>query len=473
MMVSLTTLKRLLRNRTVRPGLPGGGLARRPLRLEALEDRLCPSQNPYLYVTSYATDNVMRYDELTGAPMPADGLPGAQFIAPRTGGLNTPLDVLVTPNGDLLVDSAEDGSVKAFDITSGSYNFDFVPQSGALFLPTGMIFTPDYSHFLVAALGTNTILHYDYDGQMGSNRTAFITDPGMNGPAGMVFGPDGNLYVTSLNNSSVLRYDGQTGDPLPADGQTGAIFVPPQSGGLSRAGGIVFGPDGNLYVSSEASNQVMRYDGTTGDPLPADGQTGAIFVPNDPSNPHLNQPAGMVFGPDSNLYVASIQTNSVIRFDGTTGDYIDDFIPPGSGGLARPRDITFWDTDPVSLNYIPENGGGGYAPTPHGSGKGNTGHHAASGQDILSGQDRFLVTTALAQLPARGFLVEAGPVPTATDGGMGVAVQLGSRSPMAGSPDAANSATGSLVSTDHGAITEAGSGADLGMILAESPGEIR
>jgi sugar lactone lactonase YvrE len=294
----------------------------------------------------------MRYDELTGAVAPADGQTGATFVPSHGGGLSTPLDVLFTPDGSLLVDSAEDGSVKSYDGAAGTYQFDFVQRSGALFLPTGMIFSSDHTQFFVAALGTNSILRYDYDGHMGSNQTVFISDSALNGPAGMVFGPDGNLYITSLNDSSVLRYDGMTGSPLPGPGQTGATFIPSHSGGLGRAGGVVFGPDGNLFVSSEGTNEVMRYDGGTGDPLPADGQSGAVFVPNDPANPHLNQPAGMVFGPDGNLYVVSINTDSVIRFDGLTGDYIDDFISSGSGGLFRPRDLAFGSTDPSNLNYV-------------------------------------------------------------------------------------------------------------------------
>src|SRR5262249_59594134 len=102
------------------------------------------------------------------------------------------------------------------------------------------------------------------------------------------------------------------------------------------------------------TNEVMRYDGTTGAPLPADGQDGAVFVPYDPADPHLAKPAGMLFGPDGNLYVVSINTDSVARFDGTTGGFIDDFIPSRSGGVFRPRDITFGSTDPSSLAYVPD-----------------------------------------------------------------------------------------------------------------------
>src|SRR5262249_28538562 len=121
-----------------------------------------------------------------------------------------------------------------------------------------------------------------------------------------------DLFISTRDNSKVLRYDEVTGDFLDE-------FVPRGSGRLNGARGLLLGPDGNLYVSSFQTNSVMRYDGITGAPLPAAGQPGAVFA----SGGGMQGPTGLILGRDGNLYVSSFNTNSVLRYSGTTGDFFD------------------------------------------------------------------------------------------------------------------------------------------------------
>jgi hypothetical protein len=70
------------------------------------------------------------------------------------------------------------------------------------------------------------------------------TIPSQNFVGGLSFGEKKRLFVAAFNNAlegnpgAVLRYQGVSGVPLPAAGQSGAIFVP-QSTALARPIGIL------------------------------------------------------------------------------------------------------------------------------------------------------------------------------------------------------------------------------------------
>jgi streptogramin lyase len=141
---------------------------------------------------------------------------------------------------------------------------------------------------------------------------------GLSRANGSIFGADGNLYVADGDTNSILRYDGVTG------AFTG-VFVSSGSGDLQSPFAPTFGPDGSLYVSSFATGQVLRYDGSSG-----------AFLDTVVSG--LSLPIGLTFGPDGSLYIANRGTNEVLRYN-TSG--LSTFIPAGSGGLSQPRKVVF------------------------------------------------------------------------------------------------------------------------------------
>ena len=87
-----------------------------------------------------------------------------------------------------------------------------------------------------------------------------------------------------------------------------------------------------LLVSSQASDSVVRYDGFTGDFID-------VFVPAGTGG--MSVPHSVTFGPDGNIYVTNRNVSSVQRFDSATGAFIDDFVPAGSGGLGDPHSLVF------------------------------------------------------------------------------------------------------------------------------------
>jgi hypothetical protein len=76
----------------------------------------------------------------------------------------------------------------------------------------------------------------------------------MSRAAGITFGPDSNLYVGGFNNS-VYRFSGITGQYL------GVFATDPA---MTASSEVTFGPDGSLYVASENSSKVYWFNGVTG-----------------------------------------------------------------------------------------------------------------------------------------------------------------------------------------------------------------
>lgn len=134
-----------------------------------------------------------------------------------------------------------------------------------------------------------------------------------------------DLLVASVNGDRILRFHEVTGAYL-------GDFVPARTGGLDEPQGMEYGPDGNLYVCSNDQHAILRFDGVTGAFIDA-------FVP--PRSGGLNSPGDLEFGPDGNLYVSSYGTNAILRYDGRTGAFLDAFVPSGTGGLTTPAGITF------------------------------------------------------------------------------------------------------------------------------------
>jgi DNA-binding beta-propeller fold protein YncE len=227
---------------------------------------------------------------------------------------------------DLLVGSYNTNSVERYDANTGNFLGDFVTSgSGGLLNPILVLFGPD-GNLYVTSGGLNgttdnsSVIRYDPTGAY-INTFIPLGSGGLAGPVSARFGPDGNLYVTSLNSNQVLRYNGSTGDFMGEFAVGGPLLGPTD---------LVFGPDGNLYVASALGNEVLRYDGTTG-----------MFIDHFATGGPLLVTGGLLFAADGRLYVGGQYSNNVLRYDATTGAFIDEFVTGGSGGLNRPAGIIF------------------------------------------------------------------------------------------------------------------------------------
>lgn len=100
----------------------------------------------------------------------------------------------------------------------------------------------------------------------------------------------------------------------------------------------------DLFVCAIGNNTVVRYDGTTGN-----------YVSTFCSGNGLTYPLGLAWGADNNFYVCSGLTDQLMRFDGTTGAFINVFTQFESGffpsGVVLGPDENFYVTS-RNLNKI-------------------------------------------------------------------------------------------------------------------------
>jgi sugar lactone lactonase YvrE len=207
---------------------------------------------------------------------------------------------------------------------------------------------PHYGDLFVTGYLSHSVARFDWASQTYQPFVLASNNGGLNQPDGIVVGPDGNVYVSDPLQNIVFRYDA-AGNPLPAPGQTGAVFIPAASGGVNQPSGLAFGPDGNLLVTSYGTNQILKYQG------PAASSPGAfigLFVSTGSVGPDF-----LTIGPDGNLYVggndqspSTAHQGQVNRYDPLTGAPIGTgvFVTNGSGGLAGAvKQIVF---DPSGAN---------------------------------------------------------------------------------------------------------------------------
>jgi len=98
-------------------------------------------------------------------------------------------------------------------------------------------------------------------------------------PIHLLFSPDGrHLLIGSGGTDSILRYD--------LEQNSTSVFIEPKSAGLNGPAGMAFGDDGLLYVASRNSREILRYDGLDGRPR------GNPFVKDLSDNPEFLMPVG-------------------------------------------------------------------------------------------------------------------------------------------------------------------------------------
>ncbi len=248
-----------------------------------------------LFVSAAGNNSVLRFDD--------SGTLLGNFVAPGAGGLTDPQGITFGPDGHLYVSShtavAGTNSVLRFDGQTGAFidTFAILPDMvwpAEINFNGGLLYVSDFS-----LGGTGRVSRFDSNGNFVDH---FAT--GVLGADGTSWDSNGDMLVSSFFDSSIKKYDGQTGAFL-------GNFVGPGVGGLNGPLDNLILASGELLVSSFNNGRIKRYD--------ANGN----YI-DDPIT-GLQGPQGLQIGLDGNLYVGDFAAGQIGRYDPTTFAFLGNF----------------------------------------------------------------------------------------------------------------------------------------------------
>ncbi|MGI6416680.1 MAG: S8 family serine peptidase [Thermoguttaceae bacterium] len=281
-----------------------------------------PGATATVVLTTLATDlQVSLYDKATGNPLAAENLAGTNVSEAIQYTNQTTSSVTCC----VLVDGAGAAVGKYSLVVLRGANFDLEDNSGPD--PWGSGLFQDLGD---VGVGESRVVLGAAEPGGPTDFVAAESSGGLDRSIGLDFDQDGNLFVSSFNSDQVMRYHAD-GTPYGIAGQPGAVFVASQPSGLDNPEYLRVGPDGRLYVVSSTTNQVFRYDGETGAFID-------IFVESS-NNGGLVHPLGLTFDDGGNLYVGGADSSNIVCFD-VDGNPTE-FVAAGSGGLSRPESLVF------------------------------------------------------------------------------------------------------------------------------------
>jgi hypothetical protein len=242
--------------------------------------------------------------------------------------------------GFLVTDNAEDavlqvnssGLVTVFAGARGSPGaIDGAATAARFNDPTGIARDPSSGTVFVIDAASHTIRQITSSGAVstlaGSAGNAGSQDgtaasARFNGPTGIARAADGTLYLADTQNHTIRRIS-PAGTVTTFAGSAGVAGDQDGGGNAARfrePRGVVIDGAGNVFVADSGNNLIRRIT-PTGEVSTLAGISGrsGTFDSTNGTGALFNQPTGITFGPDGNLYVTDVPTCFIRRVSPSSG----------------------------------------------------------------------------------------------------------------------------------------------------------
>lgn len=238
----------------------------------------------------------------------------------------------------LLVGNTDSSNILSFDEETGAFKGEFIPAFDGLFSPDDLTFGTDGNLYIsyITNLDDFSGAIFRFDGRTGANLGRFDRGGSLKRPYGIAFGPDNNLYVSSFRSDQILRYNGTTGDFLDVFASGNGT-----ANGLNGPNDLLFDQNGDLYVTTQGSvadtsgqisykfpSQVLRYN------IYDRSKTPTVFQEPTPPSDSFVSLLGLSFGIDNDLFVSDF-ANSIRRYDRLTGKLKAEFSSSYPGFMGN------------------------------------------------------------------------------------------------------------------------------------------
>jgi hypothetical protein len=261
------------------------------------------------WVVSAGSDNVLRYDSQTGTFI-------ASLLEVPTGGFSFRSDAILSHAQQLFFIAFSD--VLAFDRQTNTIR----PVIDRSFLstnfPAHLAFQDNSTLLVNNGLGTSHIESFSLLAS-GNQRGDSTSDDRV----WRDFVVNGNRLITaerSTNRLLSFNVNNLTAAPQILSTQ-----------GLDKPEHLAVDSNANIYVTNAGSKDLSQFD--------SNGNFLGRFITAGSGG--LGQPGCLTIGPEGDIYICSTDTDQVLKYDGMSGAFLDVFVETAAGGLNQPVSLVF------------------------------------------------------------------------------------------------------------------------------------